>query len=248
MLQVLVNGACGRMGREVISQITNSPLFELACGIDTKLDELCFPIYKSPYDVKETVDVIIDFSVPEASLSVLKYAKEKHIPIVIATTGFSKEQENIIADTANYIPIFKSANMSYEINLIANLLSKIATSLSDSDIEIVETHHRNKIDAPSGTALLLADSINNALNNTMDYCYSRHERRKKRTDKEIGFSCIRGGTEAGKHSVLFLGENETLEISHTVTSRSVFAKGALKATEFIINKQNGLYSMKNIIG
>ena len=138
--------------------------------------------------------------------------------------------------------------MSYEINLMASLLRKVTNSLPDSDIEIIETHHRNKVDAPSGTALLLADSINDALNSQMDYCYSRHERREKRPQKEIGFSSIRGGTEAGKHSVLFLGDNETLEITHTATSRSVFAKGALKAAEFVLKQENGFYCMDDLLG
>lgn len=247
MIHVLVNGACGRMGREVISQIESSTNFEISCGIDSKKDAAFFPIYSSPYDVKEKVDVIIDFSVPEASMQILKYAKEKNIPIVIATTGFSEKQKQIIKESSKYIAIFQSANMSYETHLMASLLKKVAKALPESDVEIVETHHRNKLDAPSGTALLLADSINDALDNQMDYCYSRHERREKRPQKEIGFSSIRGGTEAGKHAVLFLGENETLEITHTVTSRSVFAKGALKAAEFIVSKPNGFYSMDDLV-
>lgn len=247
MIKVLVNGACGRMGREVASQIQASPNFEVSCGVDNQTESLHFPVYSSPCDVKEKFDVIIDFSIPEASMNILKYAKERNIPIVIATTGFSEEQKQLINDTAQYIPIFQSANMSYEINLMASLLRKVAKSLPESDIEIIETHHRNKIDAPSGTALLLADSINNSLDDTMDYCYSRHERREKRPQKEIGFSSIRGGTETGKHTVLFLGENETLELTHTATSRSVFAKGALKAAEFIVKQENGFYNMDDLV-
>lgn len=138
-------------------------------------------------------------------------------------------------------------NMSYEINIMASIVANLAKQLKDSDIEILETHHRNKIDSPSGTALILADSINNSLNNDINYEYNRHCKREVRPKNEIGIHSIRGGTEVGKHTVMFLGENETFELTHTVTSRSIFAKGALKASEFLINQNNGLYDMKDLI-
>ena len=137
--------------------------------------------------------------------------------------------------------------MSYEINIMADIVAKLSNQLKDSDIEIIETHHRNKIDSPSGTALILADSINDALDNKMDYQYNRHSIRQKRPDKEIGIHSIRGGTEVGKHTVMFLGENESFEITHTVTSRSIFAEGALKAARFLIGQKSGLYNMKDLI-
>jgi len=247
MLKVLINGINGRMGQEVLKQVNSSNDFEVCCGVDKFDNNLGFPTYTDINLIKEIPDIIIDFSIPEASINILEFAKGKNIPIVIATTGFSDEQLSIIEDYSKIIPIFRSGNMSYEINIMADIVSKLATQLKDSDIEIVEAHHRNKIDSPSGTALILADSINNALNNEMDYQYNRHYVRQKRPDKEIGIHSIRGGTEVGKHTVLFLGENETFEITHTVASRSIFAKGALKAAKFLINQISGLYNMKDLI-
>ena len=247
MLKVLINGINGRMGQEVLNQINLSNDFEVCCGVDKFNNNLNVPTYTDINSIKEKPDIIIDFSIPEASMNILEFAKSKNIPIVIATTGFTDEQLSIIENYSKIIPIFRSGNMSYEVNLMADIVSKLALQLKDSDIEIIETHHRNKIDSPSGTALILADSINNALNNEMDYQYNRHSVRQIRPDKEIGIHSIRGGTEVGKHTVLFLGENETFEITHTVTSRSIFAKGSLKAAKFLVNQEAGLYNMKNVI-
>lgn len=248
MLKVLINGVNGRMGQEVLNQIEKSNEFEVCCGVDIlNCAESAFPIYTDINLIKEIPDVIIDFSIPEATMNILEFAKQNNIPIVIATTGFSDEQLSTIKDYSKHIPIFRSGNMSYEVNLMANIVSKLAIQLKDSDIEIIETHHRNKIDSPSGTALILADSINCALNNEMNYQYNRHSIRQKRDDKEIGIHSIRGGTEVGKHTVMFLGENETFEITHTVTSRSIFADGALKAAKFLVNQKSNLYDMKDLI-
>ncbi len=248
MLKVLINGINGRMGQEVLKQVEIADDLEVCCGVDKfNNNETKFPIYTDINLIEETPDVIIDFSVPEASMNILEFAKNKRIPTVIATTGFSDEELSIINQYSKELPVFRSGNMSYEINIMAEMVAKLATQLKDSDIEIVETHHRNKIDSPSGTALILADSIDEALNNEMIYQYNRHSVRQKRPDKEIGIHSIRGGTEVGKHTVLFLGDNETLEITHTVTSRSIFAKGALKAARFLVNQENGLYNMKDLI-
>ncbi len=248
MLKVLINGINGRMGQEVLKQVNSSDDFEVCCGVDKfNNNESSFPIYTDVNSIKEIPDVIIDFSIPEASINILEFAKSNNIPIVIATTGFSDDELFTIQEYSKQIPIFRSGNMSYEVNIMSDIVSKLATKLKDSDIEIVETHHRNKIDSPSGTALILADSIDNALNNEMIYQYNRHSVRQKRPDKEIGIHSIRGGTEVGKHTVLFLGENETLEITHTATSRSIFAIGALKAAKFLVGQTNGLYNMKDLI-
>lgn len=248
MLKVLINGINGRMGQEVLKQVEIADDFEVCCGVDKFSNNATkFPIYTDVNLIKETPDVIIDFSVPEASMNILEFAKNKKIPIVIATTGFSDEELSIINQYSKELPVFRSGNMSYEINIMAEIVAKLAKQLKDSDIEIVETHHRNKIDSPSGTALILADSIDDALNNEMIYQYNRHSVRQKRPAKEIGIHSIRGGTEVGKHTVLFLGENETLEITHTVTSRNIFAKGALKAARFLVKQENGLYNMKYLI-
>lgn len=248
MINVLVNGCNGNMGKEIVKYIDDLDNFTILCGVD-RVDggDNNFPVFTDTNHITETPNIIIDFSVPLASINILNYAKEKNIPIVIATTGFSYEQLNYIENCSKFIPIFKSSNMSLEINILNLLVSKLANLLNECDIEIVETHHKNKIDAPSGTALMLANSINSSLNNTMNYTYNRTVSRCKRSHNEIGIHSIRGGTEVGKHSVLFLGENESFEITHTVTSRSIFAKGALKAAEFIINKKFGLYSMEDLV-
>ena len=238
MINVLINGINGKMGQVLLSQINATENFKCIGGADKDM---------SIYDVESKPDVIIDFSVPTATLSMLKYAEEKNVPVVIATTGFSDEQIKIIKDYSKKLPIFKSANMSYETNLMISIVSKLAKELKNSDIEIVDVHHNRKVDSPSGTALMIADGINNALDNSMYYEFDRHSKRAPRDKKEIGIHSLRGGTEVGKHSVFFFGENESMEISHTVTSRAVFANGALKAGEFIIGKPNGLYDMNDLI-
>ena len=236
------------MGQEVAKAVTNAQDMEVLCGID-RIDtgDNHFPVYTNISEITTIPDVIIDFSIPEATFNILEFAKINKIPTVIATTGFSDEEMEKIKEYSNYFPIFKSANMSYEINLLAKELSSLAQKLKDSDIEIVETHHNRKIDSPSGTALFLADSINNALDNKMYYEYDRHSKREKRNKNEIGIHSIRGGTEVGKHTIMFFGNDESLEITHTVNSRAVFANGAIKAAEFIFNKEHGLYSMNDMI-
>lgn len=236
------------MGQEVLKQAELNDDFNIVCGVDKNSNSTsCYPIFDSYNDVTTKPDVIVDFSLPTATLNMLEYAKANSVPVVIATTGFTDDDLAKIDDYSKSIPIFKSANMSYEINLMADLVAKLAVKLKDSDIEIVDTHHRNKVDSPSGTALILADSINNALDNTMSYEYNRHSKREKRSQKEIGIHSLRGGTEVGRHSVYFFGENESFEITHNVTSRSIFAKGALKAAKFIVTQNPGLYDMKNLI-
>ena len=249
MLKILVNGCNGKMGQEVVKQVENTENAIVLLGVD-RIDsgDNNFPVYTNIQEIVEKPDVIIDFSVPDATFKILEYAIKENIPTVIATTGFSDEQLSKIEEYSKIIPIFKSANMSFEINLMAKIVSETANLLKDSDIEIVETHHNKKIDSPSGTALLLADRINSALSNKLNYEYNRHEKREKRSKSEIGIHSIRGGTEVGKHTVLFLGDNETFEITHSVTSRSVFAKGAIKAAIFLANKQPGLYDMNHLIG
>ena len=248
MIKVLINGCNGKMGQEVAKQVRLTEEIETLCGFD-KIDsgDNSFPVFTNIDEISLIPDVIIDFSIPEASLNILEFAKNNSIPVVIATTGFSNTELEKIEEYSKYIPIFKSSNMSYEINLMAKIVSDLSKKLSDSDIEIVETHHNRKIDSPSGTALILADSINNAQNNEMIYEYDRHSKREKRSKKEIGIHSLRGGTEVGKHSVIFFGNNESLEITHNVTSRSVFASGAIKAANFIIHKENGLYNMNDLV-
>ena len=238
----------GRMGNEIINVIKTQKDIKIVCGFDKEqYKEGEFPIYNKIEDIQENVDVIIDFSVPKATFEILKYAKKNKVPTVIATTGFNEKELNEIKKTSKEIPIFKSSNMSLEINLMANLVQKVAEILQESDIEIIETHHNKKIDSPSGTAILLADAINKAFNGEKYYNFERMNKRDKRDKNEIGFSSIRGGNIVGEHTVQFFGENETLEITHKSYSRQVFAEGALKAAQFILKQKVGLYDMKDLV-
>lgn len=234
MLKILLNGCNGKMGQTVYEVSEDIEDYKIVCGCD-KIEnkELNFPTYSNIKNVQEEVDVIVDFSIPIATLNALEYARNKKIPIVIATTGFSKEDDEKIKEYAKYIPIFKSANMSYDINLMKNIVKEVAKKLYNTDIEITETHHNRKIDSPSGTAKMLADSINEVLENKYHYEYNRHDRHEKREKNEIGIASIRGGNIVGEHTVQFFGEYETFEIKHTTYSRKVFAEGALKAAKFI---------------
>ena len=247
MIKVLINGCNGKMGQEVAKRVKETEDVETLCGVD-RIDtgDNEFPVFNNIEEINLIPDCIIDFSVPEATLNILKFARKNKVPIVIATTGFSEEDNKIIDEASKEIPVFKSANMSIEINLMAKLVANVAKNLSESDIEIVETHHNRKIDSPSGTALILADSINNALDYKMEYEYDRHSKREKRRKNEIGIHSLRGGTEVGKHSVIFFGQNESLEITHNVISRSVFADGAIKASKFLVNKDSGFYNMNDL--
>ncbi len=248
MIKVLINGCNGKMGQEVLNAINNNENFEVLNGVDIKENpDYTFPVYTNTNEIKEKPDVIIDFSVPVATMKILEYAKENNVPIVIATTGLSEEEKQKIKEYSKTIPIFQSANMSYDINLMKKVVAEVAKNLNQTDIEIVETHHNRKIDSPSGTALLLADSINNALDNKMEYNFNRFQNREKRKKNEIGFSSIRGGNIVGEHTVIFFGENESFEITHKAYSRGVFAEGALKGAEYIVGKENGYYSMDDII-
>lgn len=247
-MKILVNGCNGKMGQILCSLIEKDIDLSLVCGVDkTYIDNYKFPVYTDISMIKESIDIIIDFSIPEATLNILKYAKNNKIPIVVATTGLSEEQENILKDTSNDIPIFRSANMSYEISIMQKVLELLSPLLKDSDIEIIETHHNKKIDSPSGTALMLANTINSSLNKQYHYIYNRHEKREKREKNEIGISSVRGGNIVGEHIVQFFSEFETFEIKHTSYSRNVFAEGAIKAAKFLTSKKAGYYSMNDII-
>ena len=247
MIRVLINGCNGKMGQEVAKEIRVTQDVEVLCGVDrVDTGDNSFPVFTNINDINVIPDVIIDFSVPEATFNILEFAAKNKIPTVVATTGLSEEQISKLKEYSNDFPIFRSSNMSYEINVMAKLVAELAKKLNDSDIEIVETHHNRKIDSPSGTALILADSINEALDGQMTYEYDRHSKREKRSKKEIGIHSIRGGNEVGKHSVIFFGNNESFEITHNCTSRSVFASGAIKAAQFVVHKDSGLYNMNDM--
>lgn len=248
MIKVLIHGVNGKMGQEVQKQLDSYEDCILLGGFDKEnTGKFTFPVYTHFQEIKEKPDVIIDFSVPKATLTMLEYAKVNRIPVVIATTGFSEEENKKILEYSKDLPIFQSANMSFDINLMAKVLAEVAKTLPNTDIEIIESHHNRKIDSPSGTALLLADSINKTLDNKLTYEFDRHNKHEKRSKNEIGFSSIRGGNIVGEHSVMFIGENETFEITHKAYSRSVFADGAIKAACFLVNKENGFYNMDNLL-
>ena len=247
MINVLVNGCNGRMGQVVCELLKENDSLNLLCGFDkNNLKQNEFPIYDNFSKIEQKPDVIIDFSIPIATMNILEYAVKNSIPIVIATTGFSEEQNNMIKEYSKNIPIFKSANMSFDIMVMKKIVSWLAPYMKNTDIEIIESHHNRKIDSPSGTAQMLADSINLALGNTMHCEYDRHSKHEKRDKKEIGISSIRGGNIVGEHTVQFIGDFETFEIKHTSYSRNVFAEGSLKAAEFIVKQKPGLYSMEDI--
>jgi 4-hydroxy-tetrahydrodipicolinate reductase len=247
MINLLINGVNGKMGTVLLGQAQKDTEFCVVAGVDTtiKLDGV-FPIYENPYDINKELNCIIDFSVPKATMKILDYAVKKRIPLVIATTGHTVEQLNYINKCSSVIPIFKSSNMSYSINLLIELINTLGKALyKDYDIEILEKHHNKKIDSPSGTALLIANSLKNFIGD--DSISINTQRIGKRLEKEIGISALRGGSVVGEHSVFFFGDNETIEIKHTCNSRAIFADGALKAAKFIITKPNGIYCMKDMI-
>ncbi len=242
MIKVLINGVNGKMGNEVAKLVKQHSNMHLLGGFDRSvIHNLNFPVYNDFNNIFELPNVIIDFSAPEATMKLLDFALSKKIALVIATTGFSKEQQDRILKASEHIAIFQSANMSYEITLMKDIVSSLSQKLPNTEIEIVETHHDRKVDSPSGTALALANAIQEVNDNKYFYELNRMQKHEKRSPNEIGFSSIRGGNIVGEHSVIFFSENECLEIKHTAYSRSIFAEGALKAAEFIVKQPIGYY-------
>lgn len=242
MIKILINGVNGKMGTEVAKQIKKHTNMYLLGEFDRHIiHNLGFPVYNDFNNIFELPNVVIDFSAPESTINFLNFAKSKKIALVIATTGFNQEQKDQILEASDEIPIFLSANMSYEIFLMKDIVSNLSQKLPNSEIEIIETHHSEKTDSPSGTALSIADAIQSANNNKYFYKLDRMQKHEKRNPNEIGFSSIRGGNIIGEHSVMFFNENECLEIKHTAYSRSIFAEGALKAAEFIVKQSSGYY-------
>lgn len=248
MTQIILSGCTGHMGKTIRDCVSQREGCEIAAGFGIGEHDCPFPVYANPSDCKEQGDVIIDFSNPALLTSLLCFAKENKLPVVLCTTGFSKEQIAEIHEASKEIPVFFSANMSLGINLLVELAKKAAKILSPTfDIEIIERHHNQKVDAPSGTALMLADAINETLDGADHYVYDRHSVRQKREKHEIGIHSIRGGTIVGEHEVLFAGNNEMLSLTHTATSKAVFAEGAINAAVFLTNRTPGLYNMKDMM-
>ncbi len=248
MTKIILCGANGKMGHVIQSVVSGRDDCEIVAGVDLNTTGDAFPIYSSFDDVKEKADVIIDFSNPALLDSLLAYSKKTKTPVVIATTGYDDAQKKEIENAAKTTAVFFTYNMSMGINLLATLAKKATAVLgSDFDIEIVEKHHNQKIDAPSGTALMLADAICEEIDGSMKYEYDRHSKREKRSKNEIGIHSVRGGTIVGEHEIIFAGRDEIITLSHSARSKEIFAVGAVNAAVFMAGKESGMYSMKDLI-
>lgn len=248
MTRIILCGANGKMGRVIQSVVNARDDCEIVAGVDLNTNSSDFPIYADFKEVKENGDVIIDFSNPALLDSILEFSIEKNIPAVIATTGYDDKQKKQIEAAAENTAVFFTYNMSMGINLLANLAKKAAQVLGDDfDIEIVEKHHNQKIDAPSGTALMLADAVSEEFDKPMKYEYDRHSKREKRSKNEIGMHSVRGGTIVGEHEIIFAGRDEIITLSHSARSKEIFAVGAVNAAVFMNGKTKGVYSMKDMI-
>lgn len=248
MTKLILCGACGKMGRVIADIVSKRDDCEIIAGVDKFPQECSFPVYESIFDISEKADAVVDFSHPSALDDLLKYSEQNNCSLVLATTGYDDEQKKKIQDASKVSPIFFTYNMSMGINLLANLAQKAVEVLgSDFDIEIVEKHHNQKIDAPSGTALMLADAICEVTPNPMKYEYDRHSKREKRSKNEIGLHAVRGGTIVGEHEIIFAGRDEIITLSHSARSKEVFAVGAVNAAIYMAGKAPGLYDMKELI-
>lgn len=249
MIKIVLNGCNGRMGKTISELAKGYSNLQIVAGIDKFLDgeTKTFPVYNELTDFTGDCDVVLDFSSPKSLPNLRKYCKERNLPLVLCTTGYNEEELEEIEALSKELAVFRSGNMSLGINILSNVLKKISPVLfKDYDIEIIEKHHNQKVDSPSGTALLLADSIKSSLKEDVNYVYGR-EGLKKRDKEEIGIHAIRGGSIVGEHEIIFAGKGETIELKHTALSREVFASGALRACEYMAGKGPGLYNMDNVI-
>ncbi len=248
MLKAILVGASGKMGGYITECAANDSDIEIIAGVDKVNIGQKYPIFNSFESLNTKADVIIDFSNVALLDSILNYATKTNTAVVIATTGYNEEQIAKIKAAAKQIPIFFTFNMSIGVNLLCSLAKKAATVLgNDFDVEIIEKHHNLKIDAPSGTAIMLANAVNEQFNDSYNYEYDRHSKRAKRPKNEIGIHSVRGGTIVGEHDVIFAGRDEVITLSHQATSKEVFAVGAIRAAKFITSKQPGLYDMNDIM-
>ena len=249
MIRVILHGCSGRMGRIITDICATDQEMEIVAGVDAFGDSYAgYPVYRTLDECPEA-DVVIDFSNASAIDGLLGYCAQKKLPAVVCTTGLSEEQTELLKRTSEVTAVLKSANMSLGINLIEALLAQAAPKLAAAgfDIEIVEKHHNQKVDAPSGTALALADACNGALSEPYEYVYDRTVRREKRPVKEIGISAVRGGSIVGDHDVIFAGQDEVITFSHRAYSRAVFGKGAVEAARFLAGKAAGFYTMSDVL-
>lgn len=250
MLKILISGCNGHMGQVVAQLCRENEDIEVVGGFDLLGQEReDFPVFPSPAAFSGQADALIDFSVPAALPALLELGTAKGIPLVLCTTGYSEEQLAAIDAAVRTVPIFRSGNMSLGVNVLSELVRRAAAALGeDFDVEIVERHHRRKVDAPSGTALMLAQAAAEGLPYPPEYVYERQSVRRPRDAREIGISSVRGGNIVGDHEVVFAGRDEVIELKHSAMSREVFASGALRAARFLAGKAPGLYSMKDLVG
>lgn len=251
MVKVIMHGCNGKMGQTIAGLIAADEEIELVAGVDAfDAGKNQFPVFKSIAECTVEADAVIDFSAAPAVDGLLDYCVVKNLPCVLCTTGLSEAQLAKVKEASEKVAILKSANMSLGINMLLKLLKEAAGILAPAgfDIEIVEKHHNQKVDAPSGTALALADSINEELDNSYQYVYDRSQVREKRTQKEIGISAVRGGTIVGDHDVIFAGADEVITFAHRAYSKAVFGKGAIQAAKFLAGKPAGMYDMSDVIG
>ncbi len=249
MIRVIIHGCSGRMGHIITEICEKDEKTEVVAGVDAFGDSYAgYPVYRTLQECPEA-DVVIDFSTASAMDGLLAYCVEKKLPAVVCTTGLSDAQMEALHKASEKTPVLKSANMSVGINLLEALIAQAAPKLAAAgfDIEIVEKHHNQKIDAPSGTALALADAANGALGNEYAYVYDRSGRRQKRPVREIGISAVRGGSIVGDHDVIFAGQDEVITLSHRAYSRAVFGKGAVEAAKYIAGKEAGFYTMSDVL-
>ncbi len=252
-MKILLHGCNGKMGRVMTRIISAETDMDIVCGVDKAPLEsgkqaAAYPVYRFLDHVKESPEIIIDFSHHSCLDDLLAFSLSRNVPLVVCTTGFSQEQRQKMNRTAEAVPLLHSANMSLGINLLLSLSAKAAGSLHDTfDIEIVEKHHNQKVDSPSGTALLIADAVVQSIDGPVDFVYGRHSKTRKRSKTEIGIHAIRGGAVVGEHTVIFAGQGEVFELTHSALSRDVFAHGAVKAARFLAQQGPGLYSMKDVV-
>lgn len=248
MTRLIISGANGKMGKVIRNVVSTKDDCEVVAGIDINTESDSFPVYNSPEKIAKEADVIIDFSNPALLDSLLDFAVSRKIPLVIGTTGYDEAQKEKIRKASEKTAVFFTYNMSLGVNLLASLAKKAVEVLgSDFDIEIVEKHHNQKIDAPSGTALMLADAMCEEIDRPMKYEYDRHSKREKRTRDEIGIHAVRGGTIVGEHEIIFAGRDEIITLSHSARSKEIFAVGAVNAAMFMNGKEAGLYDMSQMI-
>ncbi len=250
MIKIILHGCNGKMGHMVTELCDQEPEMEIVAGIDVyEKRQNTYPIYKDVFACNIKADVVIDFTNAQAVDHLLDYCVEKQVPCVLCTTGLSDEQLKRVKKASEKVAILRSANMTLGINLLMKLLKEAVATLSSAgfDVEIVEKHHNQKVDAPSGTAIALADAMNEEMGGSFEYIYDRSQVRQKRDRKELGISAVRGGTIVGDHDVIFAGTDEVITFSHRAYSRNVFAKGALQAAKYLAGRPAGLYGMSDVI-